>query len=185
MMGSAPPVSATGSEQEGVLPSEVRHPDGRIEHPSVRYERSDVRFGGVFVLILVVGFIAAFQYWIVWWFFNDYNGYESAIKRSPYPLAPAPSLNLPAEPRLEQLERTAGILGPNVYRREQDKENVFDSSGSTPEKAFVHIPIDRAMKLVVKELPVRSEGQAAANKGDGLLDGGAPNSGRLYRGGTR
>ena len=39
----------------------------------------------------------------VWGFFWRYNDHESAVKRSPYPLAPTPSMQLPAEPRLEQI----------------------------------------------------------------------------------
>ncbi len=173
-------------EPAGPLPREVRHPDGRIEHPAVSFERKDVSARGIYLVILATALLAVFHYWIVWWFFNDYNNYESAIKRSPYPLAPVPSQRLPAEPRLEQLDRLEGIQKPNVYLREESKEQILNSGGPTAEPGYVHIPIEQAMKQVVQQLPVRQRPPPQGPvKDKGLVAGGEPNSGRLFRGGTR
>jgi hypothetical protein len=148
----------------------------------VQYERTDVRLGGVLVVIAAVACLASFQYWVVWWFFNRYNASEAAIKRSPYPLAPEPSAKLPAEPRLEQLERTADMEKQDVYVREKSKETILNGVGPTDETGFVHIPIRRAMQLVISKLPAGPAQPGGPVKDNGLLDHGEPNSGRLYRG---
>ena len=179
---SAEPAPEELAEPLGPQPPEVHYPDGRIEHPSVRFERQDVRFGGILLVILGAACLACFHYAIMWWFFNHRNAYEAAIKRSPYPLAPAPSVTLPVEPRLEQLDRAAGIERPNVFLREASKEKVLGSVGPTSEPDFVHIPIDRAMQLVIEHLPAQEQTPQRTVKDKGLLDGGAPNSGRLFRG---
>ncbi len=166
-------------------PPEIHYPDGRIEHPPVRHERSDVRFRGVLIVLLFIACFAAFHYWIVWHWFERIEVYESAVKRSPYPLAPAPATGLPAEPRLEQVDRLAGVKRPNVYVREESKEAILNSTGPTNEPGYVHIPIDEAMKRVLKDLPARRPPAQAHGKDNGLLDGGGPNSGRVFREGRR
>jgi hypothetical protein len=177
-----------GAARAAVPDAEPPSPDGPPagpEHPSVQYERTDVRLGGVLVVIVAVGCLATFHYWIVWWFFNRYNASESAMKRSPYPLAPEPSMKLPAEPRLEQLERTSELQKEDVYVREKAKETVLNGLGPTDEPGYVHIPIRRAMALVVGRLPGGPEPPAGPAKNNGLLDHGEPNSGRLFRGERR
>ena len=85
--------------------------------------------------------------------------HQAAIKQSPYPLAPAPS-HAPcrAEPRLEQIDRLAGVETPNVYEREAAKLQTLNSYGPTAEEGFVHIPIERAMQLMVEQTDAAGRG---------------------------
>jgi hypothetical protein len=166
------------------MAEEIHHPDGRIEHPSVRYERSDANFRWILGIILGAMVFAAVVHYLVLVFVQGYAGYEDKAKKSPYPLAPGPSTRLPREPRLEQLDRTAGIESPDVYRREAAKEDILNTYGPTETEDFVHIPIDQAMTLALREnyLPVRPAPPAGQRSRDnGLVDAGASNSGRIFR----
>ena len=176
------------------MPEEVPPPVGgtvsdhatTVEHPEVRVEKTDARFRPILFLLLGTMVFAALIYVVVWGFFDHWRQHEEAVKKSPFPLAPEPSTALPAGPRLEEVDRMAGIEKPNVYQREKSKEDVLNSLGRTKEDGFVRIPIDRAMDLLENKLPARA---AAAERGglraDGLIDGGGPNSGREFRGKQR
>jgi hypothetical protein len=163
-------------------PEELAHPNGRVEHPEVRHETSDINFrwiAGILVGAVILGVIVQFS---VWLFFRDYRRYQSDIKKSPYPLAATPSEALPAEPRLEQLERLSGVEKANVFKTEAARLSFLNSYGATPDRGYVHIPIDRAMKLVEKQLASRPEKRAGDKRANGLVDAGEPNSGRMFRG---
>jgi hypothetical protein len=161
---------------------EIHHPDGRIEHPSVRYEPTDASFRWILRILLGALVLAAVIHYVIFQFFYDYREYQDAIKQSPYPLAPGPSTALPREPRLEQLDRLAGIDRPDVFKRELSRDEILTSYGTTPEKDYVRIPIDRAMALLANKLPARAAPPAGeASREDGLVDAGAPNSGRMFR----
>jgi hypothetical protein len=165
---------------------ESHESDGRLEHPEVQYEHSDANFRAILFIILGTMALAALIEAAILAFFYDYRAYQADIKKSPYPLAPAPSTALPAEPRLEEVDRRAGVETPNVYERMESKEKIRDSYGDTPEKGFVHIPIEQAMKLLENKLPARSAPQAEqAEKSSGLVDAGESNSGRMFRKGAR
>jgi hypothetical protein len=168
------------------MAEEIHHPDGRIEHPSVRYEHSDANFRAIVIIILSTMALAALIQTAVLAFFLDFRSYQEGIKKSPYPLAPSPSTALPAEPRLEQIDRLAGVESANVYERMARKEEDLNRYGETPEQGFVHIPIERAMKLLENKLPARPELPAEqAKRSGGLVDAGESNSGRMFRKGER
>jgi hypothetical protein len=165
---------------------EVHQSNGQPEHPEVQYERTDANFRAILFIILGTMALAALIQAAVLAFFYDYRDYQAEIKKSPYPLAPTPSTALPAEPRLEQVDRLAGVETPDVYQRMESKEKVLNSYGDTPEKGFVHIPIERAMKLLENKLPARPAPQAEqVEKSSGLVDAGESNSGRMFRKGAR
>jgi len=167
------------SEQE-----EIRHPDGRIEHPAVRYERRDVVFRWLMVLLVVVAGIAAGSSYVIRRFFWWEEAFQAEVGKSPYPLAPGPSTKLPAEPRLEQVDRLERIGSADFFPRQAAKEKLLQSYGATQDKGFVHIPIEQAMKSLADQLPVAGGPRQSPLKQDGLLDAGEPNSGRVYRGET-
>jgi hypothetical protein len=167
------------------MAEEIHHTDGRIEHPSVRHERSDASFRWILGLILgAMAFAAVVQYLLLV-FVYDYAGYEDKAKQSPYPLAPGPSTKLPHEPRLEQLDRTAGVESPDVYKRDAAKEDILNRYGRLEgTEEFVHIPIDQAITLALREdyLPVRPAPPAGQrSRENGLVNAGASNSGRIFR----
>src|SRR5262245_17607955 len=110
------------------------HPDGQLEHPSVRHEPSDASFRWVLGLLVTAAVVGIIIHVVVLKFFFNYRAHEDAIKRSDYPLAPAPSTRLPPEPRLEQLNRLANVEQSNVYLLQEAREEVLHSYGPTPEE---------------------------------------------------
>jgi hypothetical protein len=131
------------------------------------------------IAALIIGLIV---FVIVWRFFHGYQDYEAGIKNSEYPVLPVRHGALPAEPRLEQIERMAGSEKGNIYLRQEQKEALLNSYGEIAD-GFIHIPIDRAMDLLADKLPARvpPSGEQARRQ-NGLLDSGASNSGRMFRG---
>lgn len=167
---------------------EVRHPDGRIEHPRVGYERSDASFGWIFGLLVAAAVLAVIIHWAVWKFYTDYGRHQAAVKASPFPLAPEPSRGsspearlLPPEPRLEPLDRVEGIERSDVYQRQATKEALLNGYGRTAEAGYVHVPIEVAMDRLAGKLPARAKQPGGQEKANGLVDSGESNSGRLYR----
>jgi len=162
----------------------VGRPDGQLEHRTVQYERTDAShrwiiglFGAAVVLgVLILGG--------VWLFFARYREYQGEVKKSPFPLAPtlapAPSPTSPPEPRLEELDRLSGLKTPTAAHVVAMREAALNSYGPA-EEGFVHIPIDRAMQFLEDKLPVRAEAPEDRGKGNGLVDAGEPNSGRMLR----
>ncbi len=147
----------------------------------VRYEPKDIRLGcllavmaaGILVMVSVGGGI--------WWFFWWQAGVERVENQSPYPLEPALSQPLPPEPRLEQINRMAGVESSDVTQRLAAQEKVLNSYGPTDEKGFVHIPIQQAIKAVAGHLPVAKRSPAQSGHASGLVDSGESNSGRMFR----
>ncbi len=180
MVEGATPAGGPDGAAAPPLP-EIARPDGVPEHPSVRFERTDVSFLGFLLVLVAAATVAFILFTLVWWFFKDYNRRESEIKKSPFPLAPVPANGLPPEPRLEQLDRAEGVERPNVYRREEAKEEALREFGPADEPGFARVPIDRAMKAVAGRLPAEPGSRRRAAKSYGLVDGGGPNSGRLFR----
>ncbi|HEY5313815.1 MAG TPA: hypothetical protein VIK18_14905 [Pirellulales bacterium] len=177
-----PPRAETAAEPH--QQPEVKHADGRIEHPWIRYETRDARFSGVVLVVAIVAGIATVQFFLVLEFYRSHGRQQAAQKKSPYPLAPAPSApeaQLPLEPRLEEIDRMKGLARENVYRREAAKEAVLHSYGDTPDDGFVHIPIERAMQLVADQLKTRTNAPPGPSRDNGLVDSGESNSGRLLR----
>ena len=160
---------------------EIRHADGRIEHPSVQHERSDAGFRWIAGLGIAALLTAALIFGLVWWFFTAYGSYQARIKKSPYPLASGAANPLPAQPRLEQINRSKGLDDVGISERLAEKEDLLQRYGPTAEKGYVHIPIDRAISLLENKLPARPVADDADKKANGLIDAGEPNSGRLFR----
>ena len=178
LLGAPRPGGESVVERPGT--EEVRHPDGRIEHPLIRFEHSDANFAPILLILIGVMAIATLHFASVWWFFKRYEGFQTAIKQSSFPLQPGPSDQLPAEPRLEPVNRMAAIEKGNVYVIEASRERILNSYGPL-EPGYMHIPIERAMDLLANKLPARDKAGASAKKETGLVDAGEPNSGRMLR----
>jgi hypothetical protein len=164
------------------MAEEIRHPDGRIEHPGVRSEKSDADFRWVFRLIIAAAVLGAIILWAVWGFFVGQGNRLAQVRRSSFPLAPGPSTALPQEPRLEQLDRMAEDPRSNAWAQQKRLADTLARYGATQEKGFVQIPIERAMDYLAttKKLPSRDEKAQAVPRDNGLVGGGEPNSGRLF-----
>ena len=192
------------------MPEEIVHSDGRIEHPEVKYEKTDVSFRAILAVVVGSMIFAAFVHYVLLLFFYDQRKHEAEAKGFSHPLAPPPrppgdqkanyaesGYPLPREPVLEEIERRAGVEKNDVYKRQESRERVLNSYGPTSESGFVHIPIDRAIALMETEryrLKSRAApaGQEEKKRYDeqrrrsgGLVDYGEPNSGRLFRRGRQ
>ncbi len=166
------------------MPDEIPQTDGQLEHPSVRSEKSDASFN--WVLGLILGTIAFFglMYYLVMVFFVGEERLLASRRKSGFPLAPTPSRALPSKPHLEPLDRLEKITSSDVYLREEEKLKILESLGPTSESGYVHVPIDRAMRLLADHLPVRKEPadqQELQRRQNGLVDHGESNSGRLFK----
>src|SRR5579864_8398203 len=166
-----PPTPPPGEPVHGTGPTAP--PPGGLQHPEVRYERTDASFRWIFGIIVGSGVLMAVIYYVVLLFFQDYQDYQAAIKSSNFPLGPSGSEPLPPQPRLEQINRMAEIERGNVYLRQEQKETILSSYGPV-EEGYVHIPIDRAMDLLANKLPVRTTRPSAAQarRQNGLVNAG-------------
>src|SRR5579862_3610689 len=111
--------------------AEVRHADGRIEHPAVGFERTDVPSRWVLIVAIVSCAIGVAAFFVAFAFFHMQASSLAVRRASDFPLATHPSDRLPPEPRLEQIDRRAEIETPNVFLREQAKEAVLHGYGPT------------------------------------------------------
>jgi hypothetical protein len=164
------------------MPETVRHGDGQVEHPEVRYEKSDANFNWIMAIIIGSLILGVFLHVAVWGFYDHYRAYQAEIKQSPYPLAPTPSTSLPPSPRLEQLEFIARDESANVFDRMARHEAILHRYGMTAEEGYARVPIEQAIDYLAGKLPSREEPSAAQQKrAGGLVDAGESNSGRMFR----
>ncbi len=163
-------------------PEESRHPDGRVEHPHVGFERSDASAGGVMIVAFIFCCVGSLTLYLVYRLYEHETQRLAGRRASAFPLAQHPSDILPPEPRLEQFNRLAGNESSNVYERQLKREKALASYGPTDEPGFVHIPIEVALRQLAGKLPVRQQPARPSEKDNGLVDSGEPNSGRLLRG---
>ena len=186
------PAGIPQEPQRGEPAEEVCHADGRIEHPALRFERSDVHLGCVLWLIVVAACVLGTLSYGVWRFFWQEAGSQQAAKTSPYPAAPNLPANLPPQPRLEQLDRTTPQERKQLDLMTADEsaavnqqlaiqEKALHRYGQAAEKGFLQIPIEQAIKTLAGTLPVSKE-PPPGRDASGLLDSGQSNSGRMFRG---
>lgn len=162
------------------------HPDGLTKNPGVSHERSDASLRWVLLTIALAIVVGVAIFTGVYAFLRAYQAHQAKAKVSPFPLAPGTAAPLPPEPRLEQVDRLADVDTPDVHQRLSAKEDRLRRYGPTGEKGFVHVPIERAMGLLEKKLPARAAPSAEQERrSGGLVDGGEPNSGRLFQRGKR
>jgi hypothetical protein len=180
-------------EQHEPLPEQPPNPVGGVSgtdepndgvelaHPSIQYERRDVPFRWVLVVAIAFVFVGGAIFMLVYAFFRADTDRVASRRESEFPLAEHPSDALPVAPRLEEIDRLNGLPQENVYLQLLAKETELERYGKTSEKGFVHIPISRAMESLAGHLPVRKQ-PPTDTKDNGLLDSGASNSGRMFRG---
>jgi hypothetical protein len=150
----------------------------RLEHPSVRSEPSDASFSWVLGVIVVALVLAVVIHLGMVVFFSYSKNSLAEARQTQFPLSGKPSAALPPEPRLDQLDRMADIA--QYSARQQARLDVLKGVGPTADKAYVRIPIERAMKLLADKLPARQSEENQQPRDNGLVNGGASNSGRLF-----
>jgi hypothetical protein len=166
---------------------EMTHPNSEPLNPSVHQEASDVNWrwillaGGFFLVAAVV--IHA----VVWWYFTSKERAQARAKKSPFPLAAGQPDTVPPEPRLEQIDRLKANEKTDVFERRGAGASGPSGYGTTAEKGYVRIPIDRAMENLLhndkfkKYLEARQKERTETEKKDGRAEGGASSSGRKHQ----
>jgi hypothetical protein len=144
----------------------------------VRYERKDIGLRLVVTLLVAAGCTVVFILLAIWWLFWAEEKRQKAVKGSTEALAPL----YPAEPRLEQIDKLAGVEKADIVKRLAAQEKTLNSFGPTGEKGFVHIPIQQAIDAVADKLPVRTQPPGEAANKRGPIGDGQSNSGRTIRG---
>ena len=193
------------------MPEDIAHPDGQLQHPGVKYEKTDASFGAIFAIVIGAMIFAAFVHYVILLFFVDVRKKEAEGKGFSHPLAPRPQAlgdqranysgsgyGLPREPVLEEVDRRAGVQKNDVYMRMENREERLSRYGKTEASGFVHVPIDRAIALMETDgfrpksraAPARDKEkkryEEQRRRSGGLVDYGESNSGRLFRrGGQR
>jgi len=125
-------------------------PETHAAHGEIRTEHKDVNVRAVLYVgagLIVVGIISYIASYLT---FQALQRGEGRATRSEQ------RQRLPPEPRLEQVDRmkTWGEPTPPLYAEEEQR---LDSYGwVNKEKQIVHIPIERAMKLLVEEKRLRA-----------------------------
>ena len=159
------------------MPEETRPP----EHRGVRYEKTDVSLRAILVTLAIAVGVGMLIFLMVWF----YLGYErdrlADERKSGYPLAAHPPTELPLEPRLEQIDRLSKEAAEPGRLRIARQHRELSRYGTATEKGYVRIPIQRAMDLLADRLPVRENVPETGDRDHGLVDAGAPNSGRMFR----
>lgn len=150
--------------------------------PENRFEERDVRFRWVLLITVVGGLVGAGIFFLVRGFY--WMALESGAETRATTFVPPekPTSELPPEPRLELLDRLAKTPAANVSKWERGEEKSLETYGTTDEKGFVRIPLERAMQLLADHLPARKATDRPNFKDRGLVDAGESNSGRMFRG---
>jgi hypothetical protein len=151
------------------------------EHSGVQYEPIDVSLSRIINLLVIALCVLAGTFYGTWLFFTSREHAQEEVKRSPFPLAAGPSTALPPQPRLEQLDRMTPAESQAVDIDLMKQEQELHRYGKSADKGFVQVPIEQAIKAVAAKLPV-AKGSSPGRDGNGLVDDGQSNSGRMFRG---
>jgi hypothetical protein len=165
------------------MPEHVPSPTDR--NPNVRREPSDASVRGLLAVLTVLLIFGVLVVSGVWQLFAWYEGRLDSDRAAASPLSPGPSPPPPPEPRLEEVDRRDG-RALDAAASLAAGETELQRYARTLESGFVRVPIGRAMDRLADKLPVRPEPPAEdARRAGGLVDGGGPNSGRLFQKGGR
>jgi hypothetical protein len=166
--------SSASPEDQGAGPS--LHGEQYV-HDDVRFQDSEVSLAGVVGVLAAIVVVFAAVFCVAAWLLKESeNAADRSAKGSHYRLPAEPK---PAQPRLEPLDFASGNPA-SVFGAQIRRENILHSYGTVTEEGYVHIPIEQAMKLVLKSLPIRKGVSGPPARSFGLVGGGEPNSGRLY-----
>lgn len=145
------------------------------KHPDVQYEQRDIHLPAILFVLTVIAFcfvlVASFSWYIL-------HQYETPADRRMQATYTTPEEPLPAEPILEPLQPQRRT---DPFAQQLKMEQELHSYGKVQEEGYVHIPIEEAIKVAVSKLPVRKDAEQSSSKNHGLVSGGEPNSGRLFK----
>jgi hypothetical protein len=149
-------------------------------HPNVRYEQREPWLIWVLAVlgVIVVAFIVTT---LGGW--SLLHGFKSTRGETGGPSQySVPSDELPAQPRLELIQRFEGSPETRDHALRPDANAILNSFGKTSDSRFVRIPIETAMKLAPSKLAIRPSKDEKSPPIYGLLGNGESSSGRIYSG---
>jgi len=178
------PIAAGAVPQQQILvdpsaeASERRWLDGRIEHPGVLHENSDIKFRGIGVTVLVIAAALAAVIGAVRLFVQERKASDpDQAQRS----AESPArIALPPAPRLEAIESPTPA-DSSFAAAQREREDRLHNHGPTDEPGFVHVPIEKAIEKMAKDSQTQMPSSQRNIKSGGLVGGGEANSGRVFR----
>jgi hypothetical protein len=151
------------SNEREIHDADGRRPASQVpRHPDAPYEEKDLHVGPILALLVATACVFATMFAVDWYFFHAQKRSEAQKKKSPYPFATRATSSLPQAPRLDQIDRMEEQPGQRYADQLAEMERQLHASGPADEKGFVHIPIERAMKEIVKQLPLRKGPPAQA-----------------------
>jgi hypothetical protein len=123
----------------------------RLQNPEVHHETSDVNIRGIFIFAAGLLIAAIVIHFLVWLLFAYFAGRQAATTGRDFPLAAEQQNRLPPEPRLQSNPRQ------DLIDLRAHEDAVLGTYGWVDKtNGVVRIPIEEAMKLVVKRgLPSR------------------------------
>ena len=110
---------------------------------------------------------------------------QEAAKRSPYPLAPTLSAQLPPEPRLEQLDRLAGVESSDVDKRLAAQRRRAQQLRANRRKGIRPHSHPAGHRGGRRQVAGAQAARRPTTNDNGLIDAGESNSGRMFRGEPR
>lgn len=127
--------------------------DERTSHGG--YERSDLNVHIIFLSAMALAALMLVSIVGLWWVFVNFRGGTGMTLGAPPP--PPGSAAIPPEPRLE-------VDPVEEWRRLRDTQNdILNSYGWSDEShRTLHIPIEKAMELLVQRAAPGAEGGKAA-----------------------
>lgn len=156
------------------------------DHADVKYETSGLRLVGVVVALVSIAGAIVLAAIALRWLLQSRESPRDRQMAETYGSYSSPFAPLPSQPRLEQLNAHQGAVASSPFANELNLEHTLHTWGRLPDQPeFVHIPIERAISLTAAKLsadqPSPQELNKKLEKTSGLVGGGEPNSGRLFR----
>jgi hypothetical protein len=157
---------------------EIRHPDGRIEHPLVKLEAKDIGLAGIVATLIGIAIVFVCVDFAARALFKIEQARET--KEFGVPAGRSAGEELPRQPRLEPFEPQMPAAG-SFAADARELEDQLHRYGQTEDAEFARIPIEIAIQRTAKQLRGKMEPGSGSDKRRQALVSGDANSGRVFR----
>jgi hypothetical protein len=157
---------------------EIRHTDGRIEHPLVKLEAKDLSLAGVVATLIAIAILFIAVDFAARALFKNQQGRE--MERFAVPAGRSAGEELPRQPRLEPFEPKLPAA-ESFAAEARDLEGQLHSYGAAEDSEFARVPIEVAIQRTATQLQSNKSGSSDSNRRERPLVSGDANSGRVFR----